>query len=117
MKKIIAIIISLIVAYFGATPVGQWFSSKYAVGGFISVGAFPGFLDGFLFTYVFVASMITPLFTERIKIGFYVTLPILILNALHPYDPQLVISLLLLAAGLGIAWFFLFLKRQAAAKK
>ena|SRR3989344_4609860 len=117
MKKLIAFILSLVGAYFVATPVGKWFVSKYVAGGFIHVGPFPGYDQGFLFGYIFFAALLLPLFTKRLIIGLYFALPVIIFDLLHPTDPQLWIDLVLLAIGLGLAWLIMFIRNQVRTTK
>ena len=111
MKKIFAVLISLVLSYFAAFPVGKWFASKYAVGGFMYVGSFPGFLDGFLFSYVLFSSLFVSIISHKIKYGFAAALPVLIFDILHPTDPQFFYSLVFLASGLALAWVILKIKQ------
>ena len=112
MKKLIAFILSLAGAYLLAIPLGKWFVSRYAVGGFVNFGPFPGYLDGFFFGYIFFAALLLPLFTKRLIIGLYFALPVIIFDLLHPTDPQLWIDLVLLAVGLGLAWLIMFIRNH-----
>lgn len=111
-KIILGVVVSLIVSYFLAYPVGNWFAGKYFGSGEFFFGPFRGFLDGFLLSYVFIASILTVLLTNKIKFGFYVVLPVLVFDVLTgSFNPQLWMDLVLLAAGLGLAWVILSLKR------
>ena len=117
MKKIITFVISVVLSYFTATPVGKWFDENYVSGGFIYWGPFPGFLDGLLLSYVFFSALLLSLFSQKIKTGFYFSLPILILDIISgSYNPQLWLSLILLALGLGLAYLILLLTRKAGKK-
>jgi len=118
MKKLIAFVLSLVGAYLMANPIGRWFDSQYAGGGFLYWGPFPGYLDGLLFGYIFFASILFPVFTSKIKAGFYVVSPILALHIiLGAFDPQLWIDLVLLAIGLGLAWLIMFIRNQVRTTK
>lgn len=113
MKKLIGIIISLILSYFAAYPLGHWFDSHYASGSWLYLGSFPGYMDGFLFSYLFSSSFLVSIFTDKLRAGLYAALPVLLLSIISgSFNPQLWIDLVLLAAGLGLAWIILYVKNQ-----
>src|SRR3989344_1803233 len=117
MKIIISLILSILAAYLTRGLIGSWLIENYAYGGsFIGPGSGQNF-DGLVLSYVFFSSVFFSLIFQKIKTGFYAALPILVINVvLGAFDPQLWLSLILLAAGLGIAWLLLFLKRKAASR-
>ena len=111
MRKLVAFVLSLAGAYLVAAPIGKWFDARYAGGGFIYWGPFPGYLDGLLFGYVFFASLLFPSLTNKIKLGVYWASPVILLDLVSGSYTQLGYSFILLAAGLGLAWMILFVKR------
>ena|SRR3989344_3698818 len=112
MKKIGSVILAIILAHFAAYPVGHWFDSKYKLHGWFYFGTFPGYLDGFLFSYIFLSAILVSLAFRNIKKGLLAaSIAIVIQFISGAVNPQLWMSLLLLAAGLGLAWIILKLKK------
>lgn len=117
MKKFLALIISVVLAFLTATPAGKWFDSQYASGGWLFVGSFPGYFTGLLLSYVFFSALLFPLSTKKIKSGIYASVAVLIFFIIiRAINPLLWLSLILLAAGLGIAYLILLLTRKAGKK-
>ena len=106
-KKTLAVVISLVASYFAAYPVGHLYDSIYPGGGtgWVAVGPFPGYWDGFLFSYVLLSSFLVVFISGRIKYGFYAVLPVLVIDIiLAAFDPQLWMDLILL--GLGLVTYY-----------
>jgi len=110
-KVILAFILSVVLAYLTREIIGDWLVANY-----IYSGSFVGFgssqnSDGFLFSYIFFSSLFGFVLSEKYSIALFLSVPVLLLNiALGFVDPQLWLSLLLLALGLGLAWLILKLK-------
>ena len=114
-KKTLAIVVSLSTSHFLAYPVGHWFDSQYATGGgwLPTVGPFPGYLDGFTLSYVLISSLLIYLISGQLKFGIYAALPVVVIDLLlGAVNPQLWMDLILLAAGLTLAWTILFAKEK-----
>ncbi len=113
-KVFIAILISVVLAYFARTLFGVWLAEHYAYSGSFFWGfSNPEDFDGFLFSYIFLSSLLVTIFTGKIRLGLYATLPVLVLDLiLGAFNPQLWIDLVLLAVGLALAWVILKLKKS-----
>jgi|SRR3989344_3684792 len=116
-KKTLGVIVSLVISFFLRGLIGKWLASQYAYSGsFIGSGKTEN-LDGFVLGYVFFSSLLVPLFSSKLKYGFYATLPVLIVDiVLGAWNPQLWMDIVLLAAGLILAWIILAVKAKFAKK-
>lgn len=114
MKEALVFIVTIVISYFSATPVGKWFDKQYpGGGGWVYAGSFPGFLDGLVFSYIFFASLFFPQLTGKIKSGLYSILPVLVIEVvLGAWNPQLWMSLIFLASGLGFSSLILLAQKH-----
>jgi len=119
--KILIFLVAFVASNVTASTIGEWLKSRYA---FYSYGPFfwgPSngeVIDGWILGYVIFSALLFPLYTQRIRSGFYWALPALLLLFLTgTINPQLWLSLLLLALGLGLAWLILKLKTRIVQKR
>ena len=115
LKVFLAIILSLVLAYFTRTFIGLWLAENYAYSGsFIGFGKGEN-LDGALLAYTFFSSLLVSVISNSIKRGLSAAILVTVLYiVLGAFNPQLWMDLILLALGLGLAWLILFLKRKQA---
>jgi len=117
-KTILAFLLSLFLAYFTRTIIGEWLASNYAYSGSFIGPSNGENIDGFILSYIFFSALLGFIFSGQLKIALFLSIPMLFFNVILGYiNPDLWLSLLLLALGLGLAWLILKLQSLFVQKR
>jgi len=117
-KIILGFVASIILSYLFRTIVGDWLAENYAYSSSFLGPENPEMLDGFIHLYAFFAAFLISLITEKIKLGLYFSVPIILFIVLTgSFNPHLWLSLILLAVGFGLAWLILKLQSLFVQKR